>query len=341
MIFTVSTVKESVEVLERFVRGNLAHGVDHMVICLDAPAPEVDAAFAGHPHVSLVQAHGEWWRPKRHESLNLRQSNNAHVVRGILDVLSLGDWLFHIDADEVLLLDREALASIPAEQPNVKAQVQEAVARLDWDGTPTLFKRKLDDDELALLTVLGVIGNPNNGALFRGHLAGKSGVRPDGRAFCTIHDALGPDGEKLPVELDERLTVLHYDSPSAREFVEKWQKMAGAGVASRRGRRDRTSAAMWSLVDKDLDESVRADYLTRVFAATRLDPEEDLARLGLLEEHHLEQGTHEPEPLPPVQAEAFAAALQSVRTAEKGPFLPKRWAEQGRPMLEQLLGVAP
>ena len=338
MIFTVSTVKEPVAVLERFVRGNLSHGVDHMVVCLDAPDPAAEEFLAAQPHVSVLRAHDDWWTPKRHDSLNLRQSNNAHVVRGVLDVLGCADWLFHLDADEVALLDRDALAALPPEQPSVNLQVLEAVARLDWAGTPTLFKWRLDEEELALLAVLGIIGSPANGALFRGHLAGKAGVRPDGRAFSSIHHALGPDGEKLPIVHDPRLKVLHYDSPSAREFVAKWQKMADAGVAGRRPRRDRTSAAMWSLVDKDLDPAVREEYLTRIFEATRLDPEEELARLGLLEEHRLEDGTHVSQDLTPDVAQRLAAAFDAVAGSDKSLFWPKRWARRGRPALEQLLG---
>ena len=58
MLLTASTIKDSPENVRFFVAANLASGVDHMLVFLDAPRePEqqdVAAALAEHPHVTCI-----------------------------------------------------------------------------------------------------------------------------------------------------------------------------------------------------------------------------------------------------------------------------------------------
>ena len=74
--------------VQRYVDGNLAGGVDHLVVFLDAPddaaTPEVRAWLEAHPHVTCVVTDDAWWTDKRPEQLNTRQRINANVVKALL-----------------------------------------------------------------------------------------------------------------------------------------------------------------------------------------------------------------------------------------------------------------
>ena len=92
--------------MRRYVEGNLAGGVDHLVVFLDAPSDdeqdEVLALLTEHPRVSVVRAGGAWWGGQRPRELNVRQCINANVTRRVLADLGLGrGWLLHVDGDEV------------------------------------------------------------------------------------------------------------------------------------------------------------------------------------------------------------------------------------------------
>ena len=59
-LLAVSTIKDSPDHVRRYVEGNLAGGVDHLVVFLDAPSDdeqdEVLALLSEHPRVSVVRA---------------------------------------------------------------------------------------------------------------------------------------------------------------------------------------------------------------------------------------------------------------------------------------------
>ncbi len=57
MLFTASTVKDTLPNLRRFVTGNLAGGADHLVVFVDDPDgtdPEAVAFLAEHDGVTCV-----------------------------------------------------------------------------------------------------------------------------------------------------------------------------------------------------------------------------------------------------------------------------------------------
>ena len=58
MLFTVSTVKDSVPGLKQFVARNLAGGVDHMFLFVDDARPRVTAALNRQPHVTAIATDG-------------------------------------------------------------------------------------------------------------------------------------------------------------------------------------------------------------------------------------------------------------------------------------------
>jgi hypothetical protein len=318
--------------VERFVRGNLAGGIDHLLVALDAPdAPgqaEVGSWLDSEPHVTCVRADDQWWAGDRPGQLNVRQRANANLVKHVLRELDWAQWLFHIDGDEIVRLDRDVLDAVPAAVPAVQLAPLEAVSQKRWDADPTWFKTLLDDDDLALLHALGAIEKANNGAYFHGHVAGKSGIRPRAEGWLTLHRAVDVDREDLEAFRHESLQVLHYESYSGEDFVRKWTAMMASGpTASFRPARGETALALQALVGKDLGEEKVRDYLMRLFERTTEDDLETLRDLGLLVEADPRQGTHQPADIPAGGREALAADLDELRAQPKRRFLRARARE--------------
>jgi hypothetical protein len=325
MFVTASTVKDSIDNVRFFVAANLASGVDHMFVFLDAPnEPEQQAVgelLDAHPHVTCVRTtRREWWAGDRPNNLNTRQRINANWVRTVLEPLAWAEWLFHIDGDEVAVLDRAALDAVPASAAAVHLPPWEAVSEWDPPGRPTRFKRLLAEDDLTLLQVLGELDEPTNQAYFHGHVMGKSGVRPSSGLGLTLHDAVAQDGVPQPRHEDERLKVLHYDAPSGEEFVRKWSALAQAGPVRYRKSRQASARAIRTLVGRDLPDEVRGRYLRRLYEATTQDDVALLTDLGLLGEADPGNGESTARALPALDATALVERVAALSTGPKGGY---------------------
>jgi hypothetical protein len=325
MLFTASTLKDSPENVRFFVAANLASGVDHMFVFLDAPRQpeqqEVAALLDDHPHVTCIPTTKRtWWSDGRPAGLNVRQRINANWARTVLEPFPWAEWLFHVDGDEVACVDREALDAVPADLDAVRLVPWEAVSQWSQPDRPTRFKRLLDDGELNLLHVLGAIPEPTNQTYFHGHVMGKSGVRPASGLALTLHEAVAPDGQPQPRHEDPRLRVLHYDAPSGEEFVRKWTALATAGPARYRASRAPSARALRTLVASDLPEETRAKYFRRIYDLTTKDDVELLGELGLLVEHDPERSGTSPRPLPEGAAEQLARRVAELSEVPKAGF---------------------
>lgn len=325
MLFTASTVKDSAAGLQEFVARNLANGVDHCLLFVDDHDPDVTAELDAHPHVTAVATGPEWWHGKRPRQLNVRQRINANVARAVLAPFDWAQWLFHIDGDECLLLDRAVLDALPAEVANVRAEPLEAVSRKKWPGrTVTHFKRMLEAEELTLLQVLGVIDEPLNGAYFHGHCEGKSGMRPRMDRWLTLHDVHDVTQELVPAGdagKGEWARLLHYESWSGEEFVRKWLNILDSGSkVSFRPAREPTAVALRALVGLGLPEKKLRGYLMQVFERTTEDDFDTLLDLGLLERVDPLAGTHRAIRLTPDQATGLSTLLDAVRPENKWSF---------------------
>jgi hypothetical protein len=325
MFLTASTVKDSLENVTFFVSANLASGVDHMFVFLDAPGEpeqrEVAAWLDDHAHVTCIRTGPKaWWSDGRPGNLNVRQRINANWARAVLAPFSWAEWLFHIDGDEVACLDREALTAVPAELDAVWLGPWEAVSEWAPKGRPTQFKRLLDDAELNLLRLFGTIPEPSNQVYFHGHVMGKSGVRPHSGLGLTLHDAVSQEGRRQPRHEDARLHVLHYDAPSGEEFVRKWTALAQAGPARYRANRAGSARAIRTLLSLDLPDETRAKYLRRLYEVTTRDDVELLHELGLLVEADPEASRSEPRALPQAAGDELASRVAELGVAPKRPF---------------------
>ena len=311
MIVTVTTARDRLSNLQRFVRGNLAGGVDHVVVVLEDPTPDVLEWLGARPEVTTFVADATWWQGPRPERLNMRQWINANVVRRALAEVVDADWFFHIDADEVAQLDREVLDDVPPRQQVVRLAMLEAVSRPSWPGDPTWFKRDLTDGELALLAQLGVLSEPRNKAYFRGHRFGKVGMRSGAEGWIAVHNAVDGDLEPLPHKKWDGLSLLHYESWSMDDFERKWTNLATAG--SRPNFQDERGSmyeAFAQLCSMDLPPDVRERTVRRIYERACEDEFETLRDLGLLVEVDPTAGKHQPEPLSPAQQDGLRAAVE-------------------------------
>lgn len=339
MLITASTVKDTLPHLQRFVAGNLAGGVDHLVVFLDAEQPAEQAWLDAHPHVTCVRTDDAWWRGDRPADLNVRQRINANLVKAVLTRLDWAldghTWVFHVDADEIVQVDRDVLAAVPAGERVVGLTPLEAVSQERWDGDPTWFKRLLDKPELQQLTKRGVIDRPRNGAYFHGHVDGKSGIRPTLDLWLTLHQGVDAAGTELERYGDERLRLLHLESYSGEDFVRKWTSILSAGTPPNfRPGRQPTALAVQDLMGRGLPPDELEHELMQVFRDTTLDDLDTLRELGLLVEVDWRDGTHVPQAFPDGGLDALEAGIAALATAPKRPFHPGRPAAEVERILD-------
>ncbi|KQW48466.1 hypothetical protein ASC77_06820 [Nocardioides sp. Root1257] len=325
LVLAASTVMDSPEHVRRYVEGNLAGGVDHLVVFLDKPngprQDEVAAYLDEYPAVTCVRAGSGWWAGARPRELNERQCTNANLAKDVLAGLGLGDaFVFHVDGDEVLRLDPAAMSALPAGTTGLRAATREALSRRTWDGEPTLFKRELDEPDLRLLHGLGLVPEPTNQAYFRGHLMGKSGVRVGERAWLTLHKVVADDGSPWPLHEADGLELFHYESYSAEEFVRKWTAMVASGPkASYRPDRQPAARTLRALINRGLEPAALDRQLVRFYERYVEEEVDALHDLGVLVET---------DPLVPlaqrpaagVPAADLAAALEERRSETKQAY---------------------
>jgi hypothetical protein len=340
VIVTVSTVKDTLENVQRFVRGNLAGGVDHMIVFLDAATPDVEAWLATQEHVTFVVTDRSWWQGDRPQLLNRRQRLNANLGRAALSLSDWATWVFHIDADEVAQIDRAVLDAVPAHRPAVRLEPREVVSELEPAGFPTRFKRLLGDDELQLLVTLGLLAEPTNSLFYRSHIAGKIGVRPCLDLVLKFHNAIDDSGSVLQAVSDPGLTVLHYESFSGDEFVRKWTNMITSGPTINFGaHRMKIATALRVLVTSDLSAPLKAKYLTQIYRDHMEDPVEALGDLGFLVEVDPLEGTHRPSSLPDGAREQLRSVLEAMRERPKRLYLQE--SASASDIRRELVEIAP
>lgn len=314
VILTVSTVKDTVPNLRRFVSRNLGNGVDHLIVFLDVGSLDSDnlaaeAFLRAHPQVTCIRTSDDWWQGQRPDRLNARQVHNADLANTVLTCFSWARWLFHIDSDEVVLVDRDRLEQLSDDQRVVRLAPLEAVS--EWrPRRGTLFKRPLSAEELQLLTLLGAIRAPDNKAYFRGHVVGKSGFRPALDLTAGIHRPTRSDGAPEPAVEADWLRVLHFESASGEEFVRKWRNLRTSGPRPKiRRSRANLLMALDALGAADLSQRDRTKYLQRLYSRTTEDDVSTLLELGLLERIDADVRRFEPRPIDRADLAALEHAL--------------------------------
>lgn len=322
MLVATTTAKDRFGNLERFVARNLAGGLDHLILYLDAEQPEVIEGFREHPHVTCVAAWDEsWWGPSgTPPGLNTRQNLNANLSNAVLTRFPWAHWLFHIDADEVVQLNRRLERLDPACRV-VRLGVWEAVSH--EDAGEEWFKRRLKPEERSLLVSRGFTRAASNSQYFRGHLAGKSGWRPSLDLRAAIHVPLDASGRPVPGKQAKWLRVLHLESTSAREFARKWLNLVEAGLSTmavRHARHD-VATAVADLVGRTSDPSELEEGFARIYDELIRDPFDTLRDLDLLVHLDLDAPTWSPRTVPVAERDRLRSLLESARGLDTTPLL--------------------
>jgi hypothetical protein len=329
LVCSVSTVKDTPDNLRAFVRRNLAAGVDHMFVFIDGGDADLHATIAGLDHVTAVRAGRGYWGGYRPKGLNERQYINANVANLMLAGFDEVAWLFHIDGDECLDIDRDRLFAVDQVLPAVRLTTLEAVAKVEWRGEVDRFKYPLDRGDLCMLQMLGAISKPRNTHYFHGHTEGKVGVRPGLDHTLRIHTCVDHQGQQLPLHASpDDLRVLHYESYSGEEFVRKWTALVSLhGKPRRPPRKDRIAGAVTAILARQqLGEQRRRELLMQVFRDHIRDDHDLLDELGLLMAPDPARHRHRPQGFEPERLAQVQGLVRLFREADKGSL---GWAQQG------------
>jgi hypothetical protein len=324
VILSVTTLRDSLANVEKLVRRNLRGGIDHLVLFLDHPSPDIEEALAGHPHVTAVRAYDDWWTGSRPDDLNERQVCNHGLASRLFAGMRWAEWVFALDGDEVAQLDRTVLDRLDPAVRAVQLRPLEAVSRMNPAGDPTQFKRLPSKEELVLLQMLGVIRQRRLRGYFRGHVSGKPGLRVGAGYALGVHHVVDTaTGERLEPVRDPGLTLLHYESHNGQEFVRKWKALLGSGVAVRQhANRSPVARSVATILDRGQSEEETAEALERLYRETALDDVETLQRLTLLVEVDPDQGTHTPRSDPQGVGQ-LRTLLDRARPVPKPQFRPR------------------
>jgi len=339
LLCTVSTVLDTVENVQRFVERNLAAGIDHMFVFLDGSDPDVEALLGDNEHVTAVRTGKDYWQGRRPPKLNPRQTINANLVNCLLAPIPNVKWLFHIDGDECLDVDKNALLAVEDSVPCVRLQVREAVSQRHWDGDVAYFKDPLPAADLSLLTILGVIDGPHNRNYFNGHLNGKVGVRPNVDVRLAVHRAYDVDGQEIEALVSDRLHVLHYESFSGEEFVRKWAAhRSNIAPANFKARRDQLREAIEAiLTNKAIDGARKIELLMEVYKRRVEDDLDALQELGYLVTPSTEHHHHVPSTFSRLEARSVAKLLERLLVADKRYFDSRQDGRHPRTLLDQVI----
>jgi hypothetical protein len=337
VIISATTVKDSRENIEKFVRRNLLGGIDHMVLFLDAPLPDVEELLDAPPDVTYVRAHGDWWGAMSPGGLNSRQINNAALVSRLVAGFPWADWMFMLDGDEVARIDRGVLDRLDPGTRAVRLLPMEAASRLHPESDPTLFKRLLSSDELQLLHSFGVIAEPRQRSYFRGHMSGKPGVRPSPGLALGVHHVVDTvTGDRVAAVRDPGLGLLHYESHNGDEFVRKWMALLSSGDDFRQHRKRAPLAhSIAALLALGLPEDETAALLERLYERCALDDLETLSRLRLLVEVHPDEGERGPRP-PDEEIGQLRELLARAYDAPKRVFRPRGYDHRAPKLIAKL-----
>lgn len=339
MIISAGTVKDSRENVEKMVRRNRRGGIDHVVVFLDAPLPEVEEYLDDVPDATCVRAYGDWWGSMDPGGLNERQINNAALISRLAAGFGWAEWIFMLDGDEVAWFDRAVLDRLDPEVRTVRLMPLEAVSRLHPDGDPTLFKRRLDENELHLLHVLGLIPEPAERAYFRGHITGKPGLRPTAGLALGLHHVIDTTtGERVESLTDPGLRLLHYESHNGDEFVRKWMALLSSGDdVQQHKNRAPLARSISAVLELGLPPADTAAFLERLYERCALDDVETLASLHLLVE--ADPDAWAPRPAPPeAEVRQLRTLLELAYDAPKRVFRPRALHPKASEVIESIQG---
>jgi hypothetical protein len=318
-VVAVSTIKADPDQVDRYLRRNLAGGVDHFLVFLDEQNPEVRQLLEAHPQVSVVRTGPRYWNGTRPPRVSDRLRINMNLANAVLATVPSVGWMVSIDSDEAVCIDREVLRR--TESRAVLLSVLEAVIKRSWpNDEPTLFKSRPSDGELAALASMGSIIDADLAYYFRGHQEGKPALRPDLGVRVRVHTVIDEAGRGL-ARAAEGLNVLHYESHSLDDFVRRWKDYAPdvAHLRTHRDDRKRIGIALHTLHHHEaLGERERGRLIRHLFDREVADDLKTLQAMGLAAP--APERPSESRRLPSSDLERLEGLLEAMYPADKHVF---------------------
>ena len=344
-VVVVSTVRATVAVTEQHVNRNLRAGADHVVLCVDDADPAVCARWEGDPHVTAIPTDAAYWGGNRSEELARRQGVNANLVNLALTMVPEATWLFSLDDDECLHIDRDRLLGLDNSVRVLQLTTWEAASLTEPEAQgPRRYKRQLTPKELKMLVLLGALTKPSNDQYFRGHRR-KIGVRPDRRLRLFLHAVENMRGKKVSMHSEAgAFRVLHDESPTIGEFIRKWSAHVDGGGFHRRMKRKTIRRIFVALNDNPAaSPDARRAVQERLYERVALDDVELLEALGFLEVPDPRQHTHTPRPFSPGDRERMLTMLDALRHVDKSllSHIPRARPVQALRRAQRHLGAHP
>ncbi|MEM7295995.1 MAG: glycosyltransferase family 2 protein [Pseudomonadota bacterium] len=239
----MATVDEPLQLVIAFVAHHLSLGCHHIWLFLDRENPEVEAALADHPKLSVTRTDASYWDAiGEHPAVHVRRQlfNAQRAYREASGGPNGVDWLVHCDGDEFLIMedvDRSLaeLAALPGSLPSLRILNSErawaagAPRAHVFDG---LERRPFRRRRGAMVDVFGEQSLfLRQGVL--GYTAGKSFVRTGRPLFLGIHrpKRRAQDGwadhESRVMEWDSIFTrLIHFDGLTPFHWITKLRRKA-------------------------------------------------------------------------------------------------------------------
>lgn len=252
----VSTVRDDLREVERFICYHLNQGVRYILLYIDVPSEWGAMAYSADPRVGIVLCDDHYWRRAggRPAGLTQRQIYNANT--GLTETRRLGaDWITHIDQDELIIAAGGDIGAAldRCRGPVVRFEMLEAVDTgrvLKTRFHADTFKTNISAKDCSVLrTDPRLAGLFFEGEYFRGHTNSKSAYR-----IADFHGRIGVHGEngaRSLVPTTSSIRLLHYDCVGEATWRAKWSMRKGD--TSGFGMRDNRKAqlALFNSVEGD------------------------------------------------------------------------------------------
>lgn len=239
----VATSHTDKEWVKWFIAYQLNCGAQKVYVYLDDPAPDQMLAV-NDPRVQIENRflddyHTLGLSPSASHDISNRHSFNAMCA--IRQARDEGiDWLIRIDIDELIQLPNhrfdDLLLGVPNDVQQIIVRTKEALPSKLENDMPFLdithfrhqspvWSRGRAGIEHRVIKALGCGSALFAGQYFRGHKHGKFAVRTDSPIVSmSAHRAYSENSTPLHTHVHPNCSLLHYDAPSFRVWVEKWRR---------------------------------------------------------------------------------------------------------------------
>lgn len=238
---TVTTLKENVDIVKRFVAHHKSLGARVMYLYFDDPADPAIEVVRPIEGVIIVKCDENYWKGRRPDAHQKRQKINANAAYKSSSV----DWLIHLDADELLYCKTPISAEldeVPKAQNVIRVSVAEAFS--GTQGGKHIFRFALPKNDRGQKLGLMIYGEEYP-LLVRGllsHTDGKYFVRSSSEAMnLTIH-APFVNGKRNHGTTSKSISLLHFHGDNEENWIRSVRRRLDSGAYQKKFIDDRRAA---------------------------------------------------------------------------------------------------